>query len=230
MKVSLLLQLLPSVICFIAASAIYLQNLGGVAAISWRRYVAAGIPAVYTFVLLLVWLLPVQIFLSRTLEAGARVPLVVLTFLCVVIGACLPASYFRLRRAEADGRVYAALGVRRFRNIVAYGAPMVRLMRRIDPASYTRLNKSTLAERERRTRKTEKIHWAMLLGTIPAAVCAVLLREYWFGAYLVAANVPMNVYPIMLQRYTRARLERIRRSASCQLVESLSHSRMRNVS
>lgn len=103
-------------------------------------------------------------------------------------------------------------------------------MRRIDPASYSRLKKSTLAERERRTRKTEKIHWAMLLCTIPAAGWAVWQREYWFAAYLVAANAPMNVYTIMLQRYTRARLEQIRCPTSWQLVESLADSRMRRVS
>lgn len=210
MRDAVLLQYIPAVMCLLAAGAIYLQNLGGASAIGWRRYLAASIPAVYTFVLLLVWVLPVQMFLTRTLEASARVPVVLLTFLCVVIGACLPGSYFRLRRTEADGRVYAALGVRRFRNVVAYGGPMVRLMRRIDPESYTRLNKSTLAERERRTRKTEKIHCALLLGTIPAAVWAVLQREYWFAAYLLAANIPMNIYPILLQRYTRARLERMK--------------------
>jgi hypothetical protein len=210
MRVSLLLQLLPAVMCLIAAGAIYLQTLsGGTAVTGRRRYAAASIPAVYTLVLLLVWVVPVQMFLTHTLEASARVPVVLLTFVCVVIGACLPGGYFRLRRAEADGRVYAALGVRRFRSIVAYGGPMVRLMRRIDPESYTRLKKSTLSERERRTRKTEKIHWALLLGTIPAAVWAVLQREYWFAVYLLAANVPMNVYPILLQRYTRARLERM---------------------
>lgn len=229
MRLSLLFQLLPGVMCFIAAVAIYLQNLGGAAEISWRRYVAAGIPAIYTFLLLLVWVLPVQIFLTRTLEASAWVPVIVLTVLCVLVGACLPRSYFRLRRAEADGRVYAAIGVRRFRNIVAYGGPMVRLMRRLDPAAYTRLNKSTLTERERRTRKTEKIHCAMLLGTIPSAVWAVLQREYWFAAYLLAANVPMNVYPILLQRYTRARLERLRCPTSCQLVDSLEDSRVRSI-
>jgi hypothetical protein len=127
----------------------------------------------------------------------------------------VPDGYFRLRRTEADGRIYAALGVRRFRSLVTYGEPMVRLMRRIDPESRARLNSSTLAEREKNTRKTEKIHWAMLLGSVPAAVWAVLVRESWFAVYLLVANVPMNFYPILLQRYTRARLARIRERVRC---------------
>jgi hypothetical protein len=111
---------------------------------------------------------------------------------------------------EADGRIYAELGVRRFRNIVAYGGPMVRLMRRIHPESYAHLKRSLLADRERGTRRREKIHWSLLLGTMPAAVCGTMQREFWFAVYLLAANIPMNIYPILLQRYTRARLERLR--------------------
>lgn len=68
MSVSVLLQYLPALMCFIAAGAMFLQNLGGAAATGGWRYVAASIPAVYTFVLLLVWVLPVQIFLTHTLE------------------------------------------------------------------------------------------------------------------------------------------------------------------
>jgi Glycosyl-4,4'-diaponeurosporenoate acyltransferase len=79
-------------------------------------------------------------------------------------------------------------------------------MRWIDPGSYTHLNGSALANREKRARQGERIHWAMLLGSVPAAVCAIVVREYWFAVYLLIANVLMNVYPIFLQRYTRARL------------------------
>jgi hypothetical protein len=65
---------------------------------------------------------------------------------------------------------------------------------------------STLADRERRTQRSEKIHWALWLGSLPAAVWAVLVREPWFAVYVLMANVPMNVYPVLLQRYTRARI------------------------
>lgn len=215
MRVSLILQVLPVLMCFIAAGVIYLQNLGSAAGTDWRRHLASSVPAVYTFFLLLVWILPIQVFLTYTLDAKAWFPVVVLTFLCVVLGAGLPGGYFRLRRAEADGRIYAALGVRRFRNIVTYGGPMVRLMRRIDPESYTRLKRSTLADRERGTRRREKIHWALLLGTLPAAMWAVTQREFWFAIYLLAANIPMNIYPILLQRYTRSRLERMKGHVDC---------------
>jgi hypothetical protein len=164
--------------------------------------------------LALVWVIPIQLFLAATLDTQSELPVLVLTILGVALGACLPAAYFRLRRAEADGRIYRALSVRGFRSFVTYGDPMVRLMRGIDPASYVRLKSSTLADREKRTKRGEKIHWALLLGSVPAAVWAVVVQESWFAVYLLAANVPMNVYPILLQRYTRARLARIRARVS----------------
>jgi hypothetical protein len=208
------LELVPTGLCAIAAGAIYRQSLGIAQEGGWRRHAAASIPAVYTFFLGLVWVIPIQLFLAATLDTQSQFPVIVLTILGVVLGACLPAAYFRLRRAEADGRTYAALGVRRFRSFVTYGDPMVRLMRRINPASHARLTSSTLAERERRAKRGEKIHWALLLGSVPAAVWAILVQQPWFAAYLLAANVPMNVYPILLQRYTRSRLARIRARAS----------------
>jgi hypothetical protein len=210
MRGSIVLQALPAMMCFIAASEIYLQNLGSAAKNTTRRHLAASVPAIYTFLLLLIWVLPIQIFLIHTLDSKTWFPIVALTLLGVVLGSCLPRSYFKLRSVEVDGKIYTALGVRRFRKIVAYGGPMVGLMRRIDRESYDRLKRSTLTNSERGTRRREKIHWALLLGTIPTAVWAVLQRELWFAVYLLAANIPMNIYPILLQRYTRARLEGIK--------------------
>ena len=213
MRIPPVLQLVPAALCAIAAGQIYRQSLGSAAGSGWRRYAAASIPATYTLLLLLGWVLPIQLFLFSTLDTHAWLPVLVLTAFSVMLAALLPNGYFRLRRTEADGRVYAALGVRQFRSLVTYGEPMLRLMRRINPKSRARLNSSTLAERERSTRRTEKIHWALLLGSVPAAVWAILVRESWFAVYLLVANVPMNVYPILLQRYTRARLARIRERA-----------------
>ena len=203
---SLLLQFAPIALCAIAAGMIYRQTLGSPTVNHWRRHVTASIPAIYTFLLLLAWVLPIQQFFFCTVHTQEWPPLLALTLLGMIIGASLLGGYFRLRRAESDGRIYEAIGVRRFRNIVTHGDPMVRFMIWIDPGSHTHLNASTLADREGRARRGEKIHWAMLLGSVPAAVWATLVRESWFAAYLLIANVPMNIYPILLQRYTRARL------------------------
>jgi hypothetical protein len=155
------------------------------------------------------WVLPIQTFLLCTLDASTWFPVLGLTALGLILGNSFPACYFRLRRAEADGRVYALLGVRQFRNFVSNGDLAVRLMRWIDPNAPARLNRSTLAEHEAGRRLTERIHWAYLLGSVPTLVWAVMVREPWFAVYLLVTNVFFDVYPIMLQRYTRARLARI---------------------
>jgi hypothetical protein len=126
------LQLLPPGLCASAAGVIYRQSLGGAPGSGWRRHAAASIPAVYTLFLLLAWVWPIQLFLASTSDTRSGLPVLVLTLLGVALGARFPAGYFRLRRAEADGRIYAALGVRRFRSLVTFGS-------RPDPAVRFRL-------------------------------------------------------------------------------------------
>jgi hypothetical protein len=48
-----------------------------------------------------------------------------------------------------------------------------------------------------------------LLSAIPMIAYAVALGWRRFAAYLVVANVAANLYPIVLQRYNRARIYRI---------------------
>jgi hypothetical protein len=57
---------------------IYRQTLGNPAANNWRRHVAASIPAIYTLLLLLAWVLPIQQFLFCTLHSEAWLPLLAL--------------------------------------------------------------------------------------------------------------------------------------------------------
>jgi len=214
------LQLLPGGLCGIAAGAIYRQSLGGAPRGGWRRHAAASIPAAYTLLLLLVWVLPIQLFLVQTFDARAGLAVLVPTLAGAALAARLPIAFCRLLPAEADGRIYVALGVRRFRRLTVYGDPMVRLMRRVSPASYSHLARSTLTERQRRTWTAEKIHLTMLAASFPPALAAVFARQTWFAAYLLAANVPMNVCPIMLQRYTRARLSRMAARANSRVAKS----------
>ena len=118
------------------------------------------------------------------------------------------AGYFRLRPFETDGRVYALFGVHRFRYVVSNGDLAVRLMRWIDP-NLARLGRPTLAQHELRRRLSEQLHWGYLLGSIPTMMWAVLVGQPWFAVYLLVGNIVFNLYPILLQRYTRAKLARI---------------------
>ena len=101
------------------------------------------------------------------------------------------------------------LGVRHFRNLVSDGDLVLRLARWIDATAFARLNRSTLGKRKGDSEAAERLHWAWLLGSVPAAVWAMIVGEPWFAVYLVVASIPFHGYPILLQRHMGGRLARI---------------------
>lgn len=124
-------------------------------------------------------------------------------------GAFFPRRWLRTRDAARTTRACERLGVRRFKTVVVFGDLMNRALAGLGwsrPFPYTpeRLERWMLW-----TRVTERIHWAWLAGSLPAVWAAFHAGEHWLGAYVLCGNVPFNVYPILLQRYTRARLGRI---------------------
>jgi Glycosyl-4,4'-diaponeurosporenoate acyltransferase len=124
-------------------------------------------------------------------------------------GAFLPGDWLRPRSFEQNARPYERIGIRRFKTVVVFGDLMNRTLRRLGwsrPFPYTpeRIERWLLW-----TRVTERIHWSWLLGSLPAIYAAFHAGRGGLGAYVLCGNVPFNIYPILLQRYTRARLERI---------------------
>ena len=223
MRSEIWLQFLPASLCLIAAGSIYHKSLGTADRWRLRSHFAALIPGLYTWLLLLLWVVPIQVYLTSTLTADSKIPVLSFTVLGMMFGASLPHGYFRLRPNEYGGELYQRVGVRRFRSLVTFGDQMVRLMRSVDPQSQAPLNRGKLDDREKSARRSERIHWAMLLGSLPAGLWAMSENDLVFAAHLAVANIPMNLYPIMLQRYTRARLERLRERAT-----NMSHSRLQS--
>jgi hypothetical protein len=114
----------------------------------------------------------------------------------------LPDGYYRLRRVERGGTVYRRLGVPAFRRAVlasVFGrSPLVQFGgTRADLVRYLQV-----------TRNAEMGHLLLLVATAPAIVEAFRLEMFRTGAWLVAITLVWNLYPILLQRYTRGRLER----------------------
>ncbi len=127
------------------------------------------------------------------------------------IGVCaglwwIPRSYFRIRRFERDGRVYELLGVAWFRRIVPDGDVAKSWRRRRNPHYRIIHNWTAAAQFVHRTEESERGHLVLLAaGMFSAGFAATIGWDGW-AAYLFLGNVVVNVYPIMLQRYTRARL------------------------
>jgi hypothetical protein len=130
----------------------------------------------------------------------------------VVYAALRPsADYYRLRPFEASGEFYARLGVRFFRRFVPLGDYFNRLTRRSVPDFRAVRSAGDVAKWERFGRFAERIHATFLVFLVPPTCWGLVCGQYRFAAEQVFFNVLVNLYPIMVQRYTRARLDALAR-------------------
>ena len=118
----------------------------------------------------------------------------------------LPASYYQVRAFERNGRLYENLGVRYFRWFVPDGDAANRWRRRSDPAFRIIRNRHYAQAFRYRTELSEKSHLVMLVFGAMSASFAMAIGWSGWAIYLTVGNVLVNLYPILLQRYTRARL------------------------
>lgn len=115
----------------------------------------------------------------------------------------LPATIHALRDVERSGRLYQRLGVGLFKRLLRRGPatwfnPGLRLPAEPGAASLTAL--------ERRMCVAEASHAVLLVATLPVAIHAAV-RGWWPAAVTtLVLDVLVNGYPLMLQRYNRARL------------------------
>jgi hypothetical protein len=137
-------------------------------------------------------------------ELAPPLAAVAVVFLACLTPWWLPASYYAVRRFEQSGRLYEILGVRWFRNFVPDG-DLANRWRRVRIVT----NRHLAAAFVERTKLSEKSHLVLLL--IGVATCIYAWQIGWRGwaIYLAVANILVHSYPILLQRYTRARLQRI---------------------
>jgi hypothetical protein len=118
----------------------------------------------------------------------------------------LPAGWYRIRPFEP--RLYEKLGVRWFRRIVPNGDWVNAWRRRHDRLYRVVGNARTLAELRERTMVGEKSHLVLLFTGAFSALYAWTIGWNGWAAYLAVSNVLANLYPVLLQRYTRSRIRR----------------------
>jgi len=135
---------------------------------------------------------------------------------CLAIG-WLPSSYYRVGRLERTGRLYEAVGVRLFRNFVPDGDLANRFRRRHEPSFRVIRNRHLAAAFVRRTELSERSHLVLLaMGVLSAAFALAIGWQGW-AIYISVGNVFVHVYPVLLQRYTRSRIERVLRRDRCSI-------------
>jgi hypothetical protein len=141
-------------------------------------------------------------------------PFVLLIAGCVALWWLLPRAYFRVHGFEQTGRIYRSLGVLIFRRFAPDGDLANRWARRADPHYRVIRGRRSAADFVVRTEQSERGHTVLLMLGVVSAAYAWSLGWHGWAVYLSMGNVIVNVYPILLQRYTRSRLYMVLRRGS----------------
>ena len=155
-------------------------------AIYWLRFVPAFRPAGFEAPGPPPWLLVVC-------AAGLLVPMV------------LPPAYFRPRAFER-GPFYPALGLRWFRTVAPDGDWINRRLRRLDPSYRVIRNRRMRAEHLSGSVTNERWHTSWLLLGLVTAGSALHTLQFGWAVVVTVFNVAFNLYPVLHQRYKRARV------------------------
>ena len=173
-----------------------------------RRVVLAG-----AALLTAAWLAPIAYSLAAALRTSVSSEMylargaVVLTFLGALTAWRLPASYYALRGWEAEGGLYSHVGVRRFRFYVLDSPILSRWLRPPERRGSFPTRLQLLAWSDQRC-VAERHHCAAFLMSLPSIYMVSRSGDRAMTTYLILGNILFNVYPILLQRYTRGRLLR----------------------
>ncbi|MBY6204020.1 glycosyl-4,4'-diaponeurosporenoate acyltransferase CrtO family protein [Halomonas denitrificans] len=119
----------------------------------------------------------------------------------------LPHAYFRIRHFERLQRPHDRLGIRTFRKWVPDGDLANRWARRLDPGHRIIRDRRTAEAFVDRTIDSERGHVVLLALGLLTAGHAIAIGWTGWALFLTFGSVVVNVYPILLQRATRVRLE-----------------------
>jgi Glycosyl-4,4'-diaponeurosporenoate acyltransferase len=143
--------------------------------------------------------------------SGPRAPLVALlvnAFVLFEVAGCsravrlpMPAGYFRRSRFERRW-IYELLGIRVFKRLMRS-----RAYRGINPDFRLSRGRSGFADLAQTMEAAEAAHALVFAIVSTLAAAALMLRWLDAAAWLMLFNVPLNAYPVMLQRYNRLRLD-----------------------
>ena len=123
--------------------------------------------------------------------------------------AKLADDYFKPKSFEKSGRLYEALGVRGFQKL--YFMTLGKLVEGLcgQKPGLSDISDESLENYENFTRGLEMIHLPLAAVCSPLVIRLFANGDYKLGAINLAIQALVNYYPIMLQRYNRARVYRI---------------------
>ncbi len=118
-------------------------------------------------------------------------------------------KYYLPKSFEMNGKLYAGSGVRLYKKFMFNGDIYNRILRKFKPAHRIISNRSSLVVWEKESRAKEFGHLIHFIMGLIALIYALTEGYYQAAIYLAILNILFNLYPIMLQRYNRARIYRI---------------------
>jgi hypothetical protein len=121
----------------------------------------------------------------------------------------VPAGYYKLRDFEKSGRIYEMLGVRSFSRFVTDGAIINRIRRQATPGFRLIRDRASARAFIARTYIAERGHLPWLVAGLLSTIWAARVGWNGWALLLGAGNALVNLWPILLQRYTRGRIERV---------------------
>jgi hypothetical protein len=170
---------------------------------------------VVVFAIASLLLVALLVLLGLSTSTGPFVHAVLVNFVVVAWAAfVLPLrglppfdEYYALRAWERSGRVFHWLGVPLFRAVVRRGP--LSLSNRALPAAWQSGDPERI---ERETRAAEGGHVIAFLIVLLLAIVSLVRAAPERAAWLAALDIPMNLYPVLLQRDHRHRLQEMLRT------------------
>ena len=192
------------------------ETYSSTVAVGAGKRVADWLPALYLGLIIIVscaaCLLPIELFLIEIWPRHGFYSLLLFIAPLVggsLIGLSLSERYYRIRAFESSGRIYERLGIRFFKRFVPNGDYINRLTRHFAPGHRVVHDGGSLAKFEARTEFAERCHLAGLFLGLPSAAYALILGWNGFALWLLLPNITFHLYPFLLQRYTRARIQKV---------------------
>ena len=117
----------------------------------------------------------------------------------------LTSAYYRSKKWENEGKIYKWFGVDGFRKILVW----VGWEKLNKPPNPVKKNLDGLKHLEYGTRQSEFGHLIIFFIVLAIALFVGVQHGFRQSLWLHLLNIALNVYPIILQRYNRPRLQKL---------------------
>lgn len=118
----------------------------------------------------------------------------------------LSPARFALARWERQGEIYDRPDILAFRWVLFHSP-----VGWINPNFHLRTGRADSERLLREMNSSEAVHWLTCAATVALAISYFRHGQATYGYVMLLIRVPFDLYPIMLQRWNRGRLQRILR-------------------